>query len=347
MVKVGSGHSNHRLNNETRREVFRNMSSEKKKLEFIPLKQVRENTNALRTEVDKDDISYKELVMSIRDEGVLMAILVREEQDELGNIVYPLVDGLQRFTAASEVGLDVIPAQITTMSESKVLAAQVMANATRVETAPAQYAKALKKILQLEPTLTSDDLGRRVGKSRGWIESQLKLTKLTSGIQKLIDEGKLTVSNGVSLASLPQDKQEEYLTSAMSESPATFGPKITEVVKEIRSAARQGRVVDNSFKAVPTPRKSSVVKTIYSEIESGNLTTIQGLIQANSITDPFEAAAFMLKWFMSMDPTSVAQQRAKWESEQLAKEAAKKEREDAKAKEKLAKAQAETQKVAA
>lgn len=308
------------------------------RLEHIPLSKIRENSEALRTQVDKEAGNYQELVMSIRDEGVLLPILVREETDENGDVVYPLVDGLQRFTAASEVGLDTIPAQITTMAENKVLAAQVMANATRVDTPPAQYAAALKKILQLEPTLTAEELGRRVGKSKGWIDSQLKLTKLTAGIQGLVNEGKLTVSNAISLASLPQDKQEEYLTSAMNESPATFGPKITEVLKEIRSAARQGRVVDNSFKPTPTPRKSSALKTVLTEVETGESITLQGLLQANDIATPYDAAAFMVKYFFSLDPQSIAMQKAKWEADQKAKEEAKKKREEENARKKLEKA---------
>lgn len=309
------------------------------KLKHIPLSKVRENSEALRTEVDKTAVAYGELVNSIRDEGVLLPILVREEHDPTtGDVTYPLVDGLQRFTAASEVGLETIPAHVTTMAESKVLAAQIMANATRVETPAAQYATALKKILQLEPTLTSEELGRRVGKSKGWIEGMLKLTKLTTGIQKLVDDGKLTVSNGIALAALPQDKQEEYLTAAMTEPPATFGPRMTEVLKEIRAAARQGRVVDNSFKPQASPRKSSVVKTVLQEIEAGESTTISGLIQSNGITDPVEAAAFMVKWYFSLDPVSIAQQKAKWDAEQAEKANKKEVRDKENAEKRIAKA---------
>lgn len=310
-----------------------------KRLENIPVAKIRENQNALRTEVNKDSAEYQELVMSIRDEGVLLAILVREETDPTtGDLTYPLVDGLQRFTAASEVGLDTIPAQITDMAESKVLAAQVMANATRVETPPAQFAAALKKISQLEPTLTSEELGRRVGKSKGWIEGMLKLNKLLPGIQKLVDGGQLNVSNGIALASLPPDKQEEHLTAAMSESAATFGPRMTEVLKEYRAAARQGRVVDNSFKPQASPRKSSVVKTLLTELESGVATTVTGLIQSNGIADPVEAANFMVKWFFSLDPVSIAQQKAKWDAHEQEKVDKKTKREADNAAAKLAKA---------
>jgi ParB/RepB/Spo0J family partition protein len=316
------------------------------RLEHIPLSLVRENSDALRTDVDKDSVSYKELVNSIRDEGVLLPILVREEVVE-GHTTYPLVDGLQRFTAASEAGLETIPAQITTMAENKVLAAQVMANATRVETAPAQFAGALKRIFQLEPTLTKEELGRRVGKSGSWVEQQLKLTKLTPEIQKLVDGGNLVVGNASILASLPQDKQADYLQDAMTMPVATFGPKITEVLKEIRAAARQGRVVDHSFKAIAQPRKSTALRTLLEEVEAGNPVTIKGLLQANDVATPEDAAAFMVKYFFSLDPQSVALQRAKWETEQKGKEEAKKKREEERAAKKLDEAKTAAAKVTA
>jgi ParB/RepB/Spo0J family partition protein len=316
------------------------------RLEKIPVALGRENSDALRTEVDKDATSYKELVNSIRDEGVLLPILVREEVVD-GVTTYPLVDGLQRFTAASEVGLEEIPAQITTMAENRVLAAQVMANATRVETAPAQFAGALRRIFQLEPTLTKDELGRRVGKSGSWVEQQLKLTKLTPEIQKLVDAGQLVVGNAAILASLPQDKQADYLQDAMTQPVATFGPKITETLKELRSAARQGRVVDNSFKAIAHPRKTSALKSLLEEVEAGEPTTIRGLLQANNVTTPEEAGAFMVKYFFSLDPQSVALQKAKWETEQAAKEEAKKKREEEKAAKKLDEAKKASANVAA
>ncbi len=306
------------------------------RLEHIPVASIRENSEALRTTVEKDSVSYLELKNAIADAGLLLPIVVREERDENGNVFYPLVDGLQRFTAVSDLGWTTIPAHISTMEENEVLAAQIMANATRVETEPAKYAAGMKRILQLSPTLTSEELGRRVGKSKQWVEGQLKLTKLTAGIQKLVDEGRLTVSNGISLATLPQDKQEEYLQAALSESPATFGPKITEVVKEIRAAARQGRVVSTEFKAQATPRKTSSVKQLLTEIETGNPTTLTGMIQSQGITDPIKAGEYVIKWFFSLDEISVNQQKAKWEQEQREKEDAKRRRQEEAAAKKLA-----------
>lgn len=321
------------------------MSQQLGKPAVIAVSKVRENTEALRTKVDKDSVSYQELVKSIRLHGFTSTIQVREESDPTtGDVTYPLVDGLHRFTAACEVGLEEIPALIVSIEQSKVLAAQVMANAVRVDTAPAQYAAALKKILQHDP-MTLEELANKVGKSKAWVENQLKLTKLTPDIQKLVDDGKVVVTNAISLSSLPQDKQADYLTEAMSQSPATFGPRITEILKEIRSAARQGRPAVVEFKPIAQPRKTAALKTVLDEAEAGPSVTLKSLLDSNGVTDPYEAALLTLKYVLSLDPQSTAAQKAKWDAEQKAKkdaaEARKAEREAKKQKD-AAKTAAET-----
>lgn len=282
----------------------------------IPVTQIRENSDALRVKVEKDSIDYLTLVQSIKDHGFQSVITVREETDADGNVTYPLVDGLHRFTAACEVGLTELPCLIVDIDSADVLAAQVMANANRIETQPAQYAAALKKVLQFKPTLTTEELGRQVGKSKAWVEGQLKLTKLNKEIQELVDNGQIGTSNAIALASLPPDRQGEYLAEAMAQPASVFGPKIVDVVKEIRAAARQARPEKIEFKAQPHVRKTTQIKEVLDETDAS---TIRSLLDSNNVTDPLEAAKLAVQWVLSLDPYSVQVQRAKWEAEQAEK----------------------------
>lgn len=310
------------------------------RLATIPVSKIRENTEALRTEVLKESEQYIDLVNSIKAFGFTSSIRVREEHDEAtGELYYRLVDGLHRYSAACEVGLTELPALITDMAADKVLAAQIAANACRVDTTPAQFAAALKRMQQLNPS-TLEQLGEAVGKSKSWVEKTLKLNKLTPTIAKLVDEGKIVVTNAVALADLPPDKQEEYVHAAMTESPALFGPRMTETLKEIRSAAKQGRVVDNSFRPIPTPRKTTAFKEVLDEAAAGVSSTIKSLLDAAGVNDPYEAALLAVKWAMSLDPQSVEIQKAKWEQEQQGK----KDKKEAAAKERQAKKEAEATK---
>src|SRR5688572_28749904 len=93
----------------------------------VPLNQIRENPVALRA-VDKRRREYAELVESIRTKGILNPISVREVKDpETGKMVYSVIDGLHRFTAAGDAGLKEIPVYVKNMADAEVWEAQVVA----------------------------------------------------------------------------------------------------------------------------------------------------------------------------------------------------------------------------
>lgn len=101
-------------------------------LKSIPLSLIRENPVALRN-VNRKGEGYLGLVDSVRKDGVLNAIVVREIKDPTnGNVVYGLVDGLHRFSAASDAGLTEIPAQVKDMDDAAVLEAQLIANVHKI-----------------------------------------------------------------------------------------------------------------------------------------------------------------------------------------------------------------------
>lgn len=293
------------------------MSVQVGRFAMIPVSKFRENSIALRTEVDREDVAYQELVNAIKTKGFLSVITAREVEDDY----FKIVDGLHRYTAACECGLTEIPCLIVTVEEQGVLAAQIMANATRIETKPVQYATAMKQMLQLEPGLTTEELGGRVNKSKSWVEQQLKLTKLTPELQRLVDDRKIGASNAITLSLLPQDKQMDYATEAMTTSPALFGPKVSEIVKELRAAARTQRQPDLGFKPQIIIRKLAEVRPVLDQVKMGNSYVIEDILTKAEATTATAAAEAMLEWFLGLDPVSVQIQQAKWEQRKQETEA--------------------------
>ncbi len=167
----------------------------KSDLTYVQVSQIRENPVALR-QVNRNTEAYIELVDSIRREGVLNPIVVRPMRDpQTGNEFYGLIDGLHRFTATCDAGLDTIPAHIKSMEDAQVLVAQIIGNIHRIETRPVEYSKQLQKILIQDPLLTAASLADQLGKSTTWIADRLGLLKLDEKIGKLVDEGKINLSN--------------------------------------------------------------------------------------------------------------------------------------------------------
>jgi len=131
-------------------------------LGMVSLKKIRLNPVALR-DVDRESEGYLGLVDSIKSSGVLNPIVVRPIKDsETGEELYGLVDGLHRFTAAGDAGLDTIPAHIKSMEEADILAAQIIGNIHRVETRPVEYSKQLQRILAQDPMLSMTALAAKL-----------------------------------------------------------------------------------------------------------------------------------------------------------------------------------------
>lgn len=290
----------------------------------LAVSQIEENPNALRTVVNKETVSYEELKASIKQYGVIDSISVKEYTKEDGSTGYRLVNGLHRKTACQELGISEMSVNVITVEDEDLLATQIIANATSVKTTKSEFAKGIKQLIQLKGW-TFKEVAKKLDKSEKWVRQQFDINDLPESVTKLIDGDKIALVNAVALKSLPKDKVEDYIQSAMTESPETFVPRITEIARELRAAAREGRKPNLEFKPSVKPRRTTVLKDALAEFETtGNIGEFRSLIELEAPATPFDAAVVVLKWMMGLDATSVAAQRATWEAEQKQKDEVKK-----------------------
>jgi ParB/RepB/Spo0J family partition protein len=305
-------------------------------LEVINLNQIRENPVALRT-VHRQAEDYLGLVESIKEKGFLGAITARKKIDEeSGEEYFELVDGLHRFSAAKDAGLEKINVDVTNLDDDKVLEAQIMANIHKIETRPIQYTEQLKRIFARNPLLTEAELAGKLGKSTQWIKERLNLTKITNPtILSLIDEGKIGLANAYALAKLPTEEQADFVDRAMTDAPDEFVPAVHARVKEIREAKRKGK--DAEPKEFTPSAFLQKLGDIKAELEAGAVADV--LIKQTGTTAAKDAFLLAIKWVLHLDPVSVEDQKAK-------NEARKQEREDAKKRKAAEKAKKQAEKAA-
>lgn len=289
----------------------------------IEIDAIRENPVALRN-VNRENENYLGLIDSIRAVGVMNAVNVRRKTDpDTGDIFFELVDGLHRFSAARDAGLETIPAQVLNVNDAEALEAQIIGNIHRIETKPVEYSQQLRRILAANPMMTEAELAVKLGKSPSWISSRLGLNKIENEkIKALIDEGNIPLSNAYSLAKLPEDEQIDFLESAQTETPDVFVGKVNQRVKEMREAARQGRDPKaKEFTATAYMQKLSAVKEALDDPSIAN-----ALIEEAGVATVTEAFQLALQWCLHLDPVSVAAAKAKWDADQQAKEEARQRR---------------------
>lgn len=301
-------------------------------LKTIAIGLIRENAAALRT-VNRSGEKFLGIIESMREKGFFGAIVVRERTDEdTQQKYYELCDGLHRYTAAKECGIAEIGVDIKDFDDDQMLEAQIMGNFHKVETKPAEYAKGLKRILIRHPMMTESELAGKLGMSSQFIRARLSLNKITDKkILALIDDESIPLANAYVLAKLPEDEYENYLDGAITEKPDTFVPRVQERLKEIKEAARLGRLAEPpKFVPVAHMQKLAVIKTA---LDTGEM--IATLIAG--IDDPAAAAMRAIEWVLHLDPESVNAAQVKWDEKEATKAAKKAEAEKKKAEKKAAK----------
>ena len=295
----------------------------KSKLSKIPISSIRENPVALRS-VNRESVEYLGLVAAIKEKDFVGTIIVRPKTDEeTQEKFYEIVDGLHRFSAAKDAGLTEIPVDIRTLDDANALELQIVGNMHRIETRPVEYSKQIRRLLAMNPLMTMAELAQKLSCSHQWLQQRLSLSKIDDeGIVKLIDNGKIILSNAYALAKLPTEEMANFIADAQTEGPDVFCPKVNARVKELREAKRAGRDAEPvEWQPTPFMRK---IREVKDEFEGHNIG--QSLIRDLQIKTPEEGFKLAIQWILHMDPQSVEVQRKKDEEKAKAREDAKQKR---------------------
>jgi ParB family chromosome partitioning protein len=143
-----------------------------------------------------DEAKLEELAQSIRTSGIIQPLLVRP----LGGL-FELVAGERRWRAAQLAGLSRIPAIIRDIPEDKLLELALIENIQRQELNPIEEANAYKRLIE-SLNLTQDEVAQRVGRDRTFVTNYLRILRLPSEIQTLLEREKLTFGHARALLGL-------------------------------------------------------------------------------------------------------------------------------------------------
>lgn len=160
--------------------------------------------------VQMDDEALQELAESIKAQGVIQPVIVREH----GLTQYELIAGERRWRAAQLAGLSEIPVVIKSISDETALAMGLIENLQRENLNPIEEARGLKRLAD-EFSLTHETIAKAVGKSRSAISNSLRLLGLPEPVQDLLYQRRLEMGHARALLSLPVVEQLELAHKAV------------------------------------------------------------------------------------------------------------------------------------
>jgi len=136
------------------------------------------------------------LADSLRQHGMLQPILVRAIGER-----YQLIAGERRLRASIEAQLHEIPAQVMDLDDQRVFELAMVENLQREDLNCVEQARAYER-LGREFGLTQEQMAQRTGKERSSVANFLRLLKLPSEVQALVEENKLSFGHAKALMSL-------------------------------------------------------------------------------------------------------------------------------------------------
>jgi ParB family chromosome partitioning protein len=169
-------------------------------LKKLPVELIQRGQYQPRRDIEPE--ALEELAASIRAQGVMQPIVVREIAPQK----YELIAGERRWRATQLAGLDTIPALVRKLSDETALAMALIENIQREDLNAMEEAIALHR-LQTEFELTQQEVATAVGKSRSTVANFLRLMSLPKETQVLLERGDIEMGHAKALLGLPQDQQ--------------------------------------------------------------------------------------------------------------------------------------------
>ena len=159
-----------------------------------------------------DDVKLQELTNSIKNQGVLSPILVRE----LGLNEFEVIAGERRLRAAKRAGLESIPCLVDQKQDQDALVSALIENLQREDLNPVEEARGLDR-LKREFGLTQDEVASSTGKARSTIANSLRILSLPASVLDMLSDGLIEKGHAKLLASMDSKEAEDLAKKIVKE----------------------------------------------------------------------------------------------------------------------------------
>ncbi|MBN9260725.1 MAG: ParB/RepB/Spo0J family partition protein [Hyphomicrobium sp.] len=161
---------------------------------MVPIEQIRAGKLNPRKTFKEDELA--ELADSIREKGLVQPILVRPEPGSSNG--YEIVAGERRWRASQRAGLHTVPVIVRDLADQEVLELAIIENVQRADLNPIEEAAGYQELIE-RYAYTQERLAEVIGKSRSHLANTLRLLKLPTSVQSMVENGKLTAGHARAL----------------------------------------------------------------------------------------------------------------------------------------------------
>lgn len=149
-----------------------------------------------------DDAALQTLADSIRNQGIMQPILVRN----VGADQYEIIAGERRWRASQLAGLSEVPVLVREIADESALAMALIENIQRENLNPLEEAQGIKRLID-EFAMTHEKAATAVGRSRAAVSNLLRLLSLSAPVQAMLMHNKLDMGHARALIGLDAAQQ--------------------------------------------------------------------------------------------------------------------------------------------
>jgi ParB family transcriptional regulator, chromosome partitioning protein len=203
-----------------------------------------------------DEGALYELAESIKAQGIMQPILVRQltEGDNAGK--YEIIAGERRFRASRLAGLESVPVLVRDVPNEAAAAMALIENIQREDLNPLEEAQGLQRLIK-EFGLTHETAAQAVGRSRSAGSNLLRLLNLAEPVQSMLMAGDLDMGHARALLSLDKAAQ---ITAANQIAAKKMS------VREAESLAKKLGAEFNLVTQKPKKEKSRDIRRVEEEL---------------------------------------------------------------------------------
>ena len=213
----------------------------------LPLSDMVAGMYQPRTRMDEG--ALYELAESIKAQGIMQPILVRQLHEGPNAGKYEIIAGERRFRASRLAGLDRVPVLVRDVPNEAAAAMALIENIQREDLNPLEEAQGLQRLIK-EFGLTHETAAQAVGRSRSAASNLLRLLNLVDPVQTMLMAGDLDMGHARALLSLDRATQ------------ITAANQITAKKMSVREAESLVKKLGAEFNLVPQKPKKEKSRDI-------------------------------------------------------------------------------------
>jgi len=173
----------------------------RERVQRVPLNQVR--PSALQPRKEFSDEALRELADSIRAQGIVQPLIVRERAGS-----FELIAGERRWRAAQLLGLPEVPIIVREADDRAVLELALIENLQRENLNAIEEAVGYSQLAE-QFQLTQEEIATKVGKSRAAVANATRLLKLPAPVQSLVRTGRISVGHAKVILGLADERGQQ------------------------------------------------------------------------------------------------------------------------------------------